>query len=185
MYVCLILYMIPVYVLISVIDDETFYILLSKGHWTIQQTVQFSPLYIFISWAYRLERLARMAEKIQRESKQAGESLHDLERQIQEAEVRGDKQHPYEAKHNCDAMDRALHTIEENLRAMFRDVQTLQDNHFPQSEQLYTRFVVPLWLTLKHKPMNLVLIHTKDRLHGIIKNSISSLLYNPVLERIN
>lgn len=90
---------------------------------------------------YRLERLVRMAEKVHRECKYTEESLADLERRIQDTEQRGSTLHPFEAKRNCEAMERSLRNLEETLKAMFRDVQTLQDNRFPQAQQLDNRWV--------------------------------------------
>ena len=91
---------------------------------------------------HRLERLARLAEKVHRESKYTEDSLVDLDRRIQDSEQRGDSLHPFEAKRNCEAMERSLQNMEETLKAMFRDVQTLQDNRFPQVQQLYNRCAV-------------------------------------------
>lgn len=80
-----------------------------------------------------------MAEKVHRECKYTEDSLADLERRIQDSEQRGSTLHPFEAKRNCEAMERSLRNLEDTLKAMFRDVQTLQDNRFPQAQQLYNR----------------------------------------------
>ena len=74
-----------------------------------------------------------------RESKFSEDSLADLERRIQDNEQRGHTLHPFEAKRNCEAMERSLQTLEDTVKAMFRDVQALQDNGFPQSQHLYNR----------------------------------------------
>jgi septation ring formation regulator EzrA len=92
-----------------------------------------------LTWCFRQERLARLADKIQRECKYADDSLADLERRIHDCEVKGHSLHPFEAKRNCEAMERSLMTLEEMVKAMFRDVQTLQDNHYPQAMMLYNR----------------------------------------------
>ena len=80
-----------------------------------------------------------MAEKVHRECKYTEDSLADLERRIQDSEQRSSTLHPFEAKRNCEAMERSLRNLEDTLKAMFRDVQTLQDNRFPQAQQLYNR----------------------------------------------
>ncbi|KAK7099742.1 hypothetical protein V1264_022800 [Littorina saxatilis] len=87
----------------------------------------------------RQERLTRMAEKVHRECKFTEDGLADLERRIIDNEQRGHSLHPFEAKRNCEAMERAMQNLEETLKAMFRDVQTLQDNRFPQAQAFYNR----------------------------------------------
>ncbi|CAG5131558.1 unnamed protein product, partial [Candidula unifasciata] len=87
----------------------------------------------------RLERLHRLAEKVQRDVRYNEETLADLSRRIEDT-VRGQElMHAFEAKRNCDALDRALKGVEESLRGLFRDCQTLQDGSHPHAEQLYKR----------------------------------------------
>ena len=52
---------------------------------------------------------------------------------------RVDVVHPLEAKRGCEALQRALRMVEDNVRAMFADVQTLKDGNFHQAEQLHRR----------------------------------------------
>lgn len=92
-------------------------------------------LYIF----YRLERLQRLAEKIHRESKLSEETANDIERRIHEEERRIDALHPFEAKRNCDALDRALKNIEDTVRSLLRDAQALQDGRYTNADNIYRR----------------------------------------------
>lgn len=54
-------------------------------------------------------------------------------------EKRIDKLHPVEAKRSCDSLDRSLQNLEEAVRSLFRDIQTLQDGSYPQTDTLYKR----------------------------------------------
>ena len=47
--------------------------------------------------------------------------------------------HPLEAKRSCDAIAAALKRLEENIRGMFSDVDTLREGEYNQAEQLYRR----------------------------------------------
>ena len=88
---------------------------------------------------HRLERLQRLAEKIHRESKQSEDSLADIDRRIRDEERRVEILHPFEAKRNCDALERALKTIEDTVRSLLRDAQALQDARYTNSDQMYKR----------------------------------------------
>jgi len=90
---------------------------------------------------FRLERLQRLAEKIHREAKNCEDNLDEISRRISDEKGRVDVLHPLEAKRNCDSLDRALKTMEDTTRGLFRDVQALQDGRFPTADQLYRRFV--------------------------------------------
>jgi septation ring formation regulator EzrA len=83
--------------------------------------------------------LQRLAEKLHRESKHSEDSLNDLERRIQDEERRAETLHPFEAKRNCDALERALKTIEDNVHSLLRDAQALQDGRYANSENIYKR----------------------------------------------
>lgn len=87
----------------------------------------------------RLERLHRLADKAQRDIRFNEETLADLSRRIEDTARGLDVMHPFEAKRNCDTLDRGLKGVEEALRGLFRDCQTLQDGSHPYAEQLYKR----------------------------------------------
>ena len=87
-----------------------------------------------------MERLQRLAEKIHRESKHSEDSLNDIERRIRDEERRVEILHPYEAKRNCDALERAMKTIEDTVRSLLRDAQALQDARYTNSDQMYRRY---------------------------------------------
>ena len=86
-----------------------------------------------------MERLQRLAEKLHRETKHGEDSLNDLERRILEEERRIENLHPFEAKRNCDSLERSLKNIEENVTSLLRDAQALQDGHYTNSENIYKR----------------------------------------------
>ena len=88
---------------------------------------------------YRLERLQRLAEKIHRESKTCEDGLNDIERRIRDEERRAEVLHPFEAKRNCDALERALKTIEDTVRSLLRDAQAVQEARYTNSDQMYRR----------------------------------------------
>ncbi|KAK3581860.1 hypothetical protein CHS0354_032763 [Potamilus streckersoni] len=87
----------------------------------------------------RLERLQRLAEKIHREARHAEDSLDDLGRRIGDEERRVDVIHPFEAKRNCDALDRALKNIDDTVKSLMRDIHALQDGKYPTADQLQKR----------------------------------------------
>ena len=51
-----------------------------------------------------------------------------------------DMMHTFEAKRNADALDRGLRSVEEAIRGLHHDCQTLQDGKHPYAEQLYKRY---------------------------------------------
>lgn len=102
--------------------------------------VAFCYQYLIMS-CFRLERLQRLAEKIHRESKHSEDSLNDLGRRISEEERRIESLHPFEAKRNCDALERALKNIEDNVLSLLRDAQALQDGRYTNSENTYKRCI--------------------------------------------
>ena len=56
-----------------------------------------------------------------------------------EEENRLDVVQPMEAKRGVDALQKALKMVEDNIRSMFADVQTLKDGKYHQSEQMHRR----------------------------------------------
>ena len=56
-----------------------------------------------------------------------------------EEENRLDVVHPMEAKRGVDALQKALKMVEDNIRSMFADVQTLKDGKYHQSDQMHRR----------------------------------------------
>lgn len=81
----------------------------------------------------------RLAEKSQREIRHNEEVLSDLGHRIDETARGLEVMHVFEAKRNCDALDHALKNVEESLRGLFRDCQTLQDGNHVYADQLYRR----------------------------------------------
>ncbi|KFM60284.1 Dystonin, partial [Stegodyphus mimosarum] len=87
----------------------------------------------------RLEKLQRLAEKVHRETKQCDGKMDDIERHIAEEEKRVHRLHPSDAKHNCDQIENELKHVEESLKSMSRDVQTLRDGRYHQALELQKR----------------------------------------------
>ncbi|XP_035227819.1 dystonin-like, partial [Stegodyphus dumicola] len=87
----------------------------------------------------RLEKLQRLAEKVHRETKQCDGKMDDIERHIAEEEKRVQRLHPSDAKHNCDQIENELKHVEESLKSMSRDVQTLRDGRYHQALELQKR----------------------------------------------
>lgn len=67
------------------------------------------------------------------------ESIMDIERRIREEERRIDTLRPFEARRNCDALDRALKNIEDTVRSLLRDAQALQDGRYTNADNIYRR----------------------------------------------
>ena len=89
----------------------------------------------------RLERLQRIAEKVHREAKHSDTLLDEIEMRIEEETKRLDRLHPRDVKKNCDAIIADLASIEETIKIMFSDVQTLKDGRYPHFSDLHKRFV--------------------------------------------
>ena len=49
--------------------------------------------------------------------------------------------HPLEAKRGCEALQRALKMVEDNIKGMFSDVQGLQQGNYHQADQMHKRSV--------------------------------------------
>ena len=88
----------------------------------------------------RLEKLQRLAEKINKEAQATDVKLDDIEACIEDEAKRIDQLHPKDAKNNCDAIERELHAAEEVIKSMFNDVQVLRDNRFGQANELHRRY---------------------------------------------
>lgn len=87
----------------------------------------------------RLEKLQRLAEKVHRETKQCDGKMDDIERHINEEEKRVQRLHPNDAKYNCDQIESELKHVEDSLKSMSKDVQTLRDGRYHQALELHKR----------------------------------------------
>ena len=94
----------------------------------------------YLCLIYRLEKLQRLAEKINKEAQATDVKLDDIEACIEDEAKRIDQLHPKDAKNNCDAIERELHAAEEVIKGMFNDVQVLRDNRFGQANELHRRY---------------------------------------------
>lgn len=57
---------------------------------------------------------------------------------IQE-EKRIQRLHPSDAKYNCDQIENELKHVEESLKSMTKDIQTLRDGRYHQTSELQKR----------------------------------------------
>ena len=99
----------------------------------------------------RLERLQRIAEKVHREAKHSDTLLDEIELRIDEEAKRLDRLHPRDVKHNCDAITSQLAAVEETIKIMFTDVQTLKDGRFAQASDLHKRVqrIHQRWMSIR------------------------------------
>jgi hypothetical protein len=87
----------------------------------------------------RLEKLHRLAEKLINDIKQCDRNLDNIERDINEEEKRVQRLHPLEGKFNIDKIEADLRQEGDNIKNMFRDVQTLRDGRYHKANDLQTR----------------------------------------------
>ena len=65
--------------------------------------------------------------------------LDEIESRINEEAKRLDRLHPRDVKHNCDAINAHLASVEDTIKIMFADVQTLKDGRYVQASDLHKR----------------------------------------------
>uniref|UniRef100_T1IX63 SH3 domain-containing protein n=1 Tax=Strigamia maritima TaxID=126957 RepID=T1IX63_STRMM len=87
----------------------------------------------------KLERLQRLADKVNREAKQCETKLEEIEKRIEEEEKRIERLNLMDAKHNCDQLDRELRQCEDSIKSMVKDVQALKDGRFYQANDFHRR----------------------------------------------
>lgn len=86
---------------------------------------------------HRLEKLERLAEKVQREVRTTDGKLDDIEARIREVEKDLPRLRPEDAKRTCEVFERDLRRIEETIRMLFKDVQVLMDGRYYRSRELH------------------------------------------------
>ncbi|KAG8192780.1 hypothetical protein JTE90_019099 [Oedothorax gibbosus] len=117
----------------------------------------------------RLEKLQRLAEKVHRESKQCDGRMDDIERHINDEEKRVQRLHPNDVKYNCDQIEAELKHVDDSLKSMARDVQTLRDGRYHQALELQKRVQ-----QLHERYMNLRLNFQTRLLNVLIQRSLKA-----------
>ncbi|XP_037048318.1 microtubule-actin cross-linking factor 1 isoform X31 [Bradysia coprophila] len=84
----------------------------------------------------RLERLQRIADKVQREIKHTDSRLTDLEQRISEEARRIERLHPIDAKNIVEALETEIRHLEQPIQEMNEDCLVLKDGHYPQAGDL-------------------------------------------------
>lgn len=84
----------------------------------------------------RLERLQRIADKVQREIKHTDSRLTDLEHRISEEARRIERLHPIDAKNIVEALETEIRHLEQPIQEMNEDCLVLKDGHYPQASDL-------------------------------------------------
>ncbi|GFY59276.1 plectin [Trichonephila inaurata madagascariensis] len=87
----------------------------------------------------RLEKLQRLADKFNRESKLCDGKIDDAERRVLEEEKRIQRLHFVDAKHNCDQIENDLKVIEDTLKSFQKDILILEEKSYYQTADLKTR----------------------------------------------
>jgi dystonin len=84
----------------------------------------------------RLERLQRLAEKVQREIKHTDTRLTDLETRISEESRRISSYYPVDAKNIVEALESEIRHLEQPIQEMNQDCHVLKDGRYPQAGDL-------------------------------------------------
>ncbi|GFR20379.1 plectin [Trichonephila clavata] len=87
----------------------------------------------------RLEKLQRLADKFNRESKLCDGKIDDAERRISEEEKRIQRLHFVDAKLNCDQIENDLKVIEDTLKLFQKDILILEEKNYYQTADLKIR----------------------------------------------
>lgn len=85
----------------------------------------------------RLERLQRLADKVQREIKVTDKRLTDLEMRISEESRHIERLHPVDAKNIVENLETEIRHLEVPIQEMNQDCTVLKDGRYPQAPELY------------------------------------------------
>lgn len=84
----------------------------------------------------RLERLQRLADKVQREIKHTDSRITNLEQRISDESRRIERSHPIDAKNTCEVLETEIRQLEAPIQEMNEDCLVLKDGHYPQASEL-------------------------------------------------
>ncbi|XP_064538228.1 dystonin isoform X30 [Drosophila montana] len=87
----------------------------------------------------RLERLQRLADKVQREIKHVDHKLTDLETRINEEGRRIERLHPVDAKSIVEALETEIRHLEEPIQDMNQDCHVLNEGRYPHASELHKK----------------------------------------------
>lgn len=87
----------------------------------------------------RLERLQRIADKVQREIKHTDSKLTDLEDRITEDARRIERMHPVDAKNIVEALETEIRHLEPIIQELHTDCNFLKEERYPQANELYKK----------------------------------------------
>lgn len=87
----------------------------------------------------RLERLQRLADKVQREIKHCDLKITDLETRIIDEGRRIDRLHPVDAKNIVEALETEIRHLEEPIQDMNQDCHILKEGRYPQANDLHKK----------------------------------------------
>ncbi|XP_026836735.1 dystonin isoform X2 [Drosophila erecta] len=87
----------------------------------------------------RLERLQRLADKVQREIKHVDQKLSDLETRIGEEGRRIERLHPVDAKSIVEALETEIRHLEEPIQDMNQDCHVLNEGRYPHVSELHKK----------------------------------------------
>ncbi|XP_058116978.1 dystonin isoform X1 [Anopheles coustani] len=87
----------------------------------------------------RLERLQKLAEKVQREYKHTETVITKIETRISEESRRIERLHPVEAKNIVEGLDGDIRLLEQPLQEMNDDCHNLKDGRYPQANELHKK----------------------------------------------
>lgn len=84
----------------------------------------------------RLERLQRLADKVQREIKHTDARITDLEQRVSEEARRVERLHPIDAKNICEGLETEIRQLEQPIQEMNEDCLVLKDGRYPQASEM-------------------------------------------------
>ncbi|XP_023033519.1 dystonin isoform X18 [Drosophila willistoni] len=87
----------------------------------------------------RLERLQRLADKVQREIKHVDHKLDELEKRISEEGRRIERLHPMDAKSIVEALETEIRHLEEPIQDMNQDCHVLNEGRYPHASELHKK----------------------------------------------
>ncbi|XP_055530757.1 dystonin isoform X41 [Wyeomyia smithii] len=87
----------------------------------------------------RLERLQKLADKVQREYKHTETVITKIETRISEETRRIERLHPVEAKNIVEGLESDIRHLEQPLQDMNDDCHNLKDGRYPQAGELHKK----------------------------------------------
>lgn len=87
----------------------------------------------------RLERLQRLADKVEREIKHVDVKLTDLESRISEEARRIERLHPVDAKNIVESLETEIRHLEEPIQDMNQDCLVLNEGRYPHVAELHKK----------------------------------------------